>query len=84
MLEISTGGGYGELGLDIQPIDLSRVYIYGAICTLSGAVSVFHGYRRNSAGQHPVAWAIAWGALGFLFPIITPVIAVAQGYGKPA
>ena len=51
-----------------------------AIATLSGAVSAYHGYRRNNS----VGWGVAWFLLGSMFPVIVPVIAVAQGYGKPA
>lgn len=51
------------------------------ISTLSAGASAYHGYKRNrgSAG-----WAVAWGTLGFLFPIITPIVALVQGYGEPA
>jgi hypothetical protein len=47
----------------------------------AGAViSGIHGYRRNDE-----SWgaALGWSALGFLFPVITPIVALAQGYGKP-
>jgi hypothetical protein len=50
----------------------------GILSTASMAASAYHGYKRNNS----VGWAIAWGALGALFPVITPVVAVAQGYGK--
>lgn len=50
----------------------------GFISTASMAASAYHGYRRNQS----VGWALAWGAAGALFPVITPVIAVAQGFGK--
>lgn len=44
----------------------------------SAALSGFHGYRRNQS----VPWGLAWFVAGGIFPIVTPVIAVAQGYGK--
>ncbi len=47
--------------------------------TASMAASTFHGYRRNDS----VGWALWWGFCGALAPIVTPVIAVAQGFGKP-
>lgn len=53
--------------------------IYAAVSTVSMAVSAYHGYKRNDS----IGWALAWGLLGSLFPVITPVIAVAQGFGKP-
>lgn len=50
---------------------------WAAVSTASMAVSAFHGYKRNES----VGWALWWGFAGALFPVITPVIAVAQGYG---
>lgn len=51
-----------------------------AIASLvSGVLATYHGYKRNSS----VGWALGWGALGSLFPIITPTIAFAQGFAKP-
>ena len=47
--------------------------------TISMAASAYHGYKRNDS----VGWAIGWGLLGALFPIITPTIAIAQGFAKP-
>lgn len=46
----------------------------------SVAASAYHGYKRNRS----VGWAVAWGLLGGLFPIITPAIAVGQGFGRRA
>jgi hypothetical protein len=45
----------------------------------SGGVSAFHGYRRNQN----VGWAIWWFLTGMVFPVVTPVIAAAQGFGRP-
>jgi hypothetical protein len=44
----------------------------------SVGLSAYHGYKRNRGS---VKWAIAWGLLGGLFPIITPAVAFAQGIG---
>lgn len=49
-----------------------------AVRMLSMSASTFHGYRRNQS----VAWAIWWGAMGAIFPVVTPVIGLAQGFGK--
>jgi hypothetical protein len=46
---------------------------------ISFAACVYHGYKRNES----IGWAIGWGALAAFFPLITPTIAVAQGFGKP-
>ena len=44
----------------------------------SMALCVFHGYRRNNS----IGWALAWGLAGIALPVVTPVIAVAQGFGQ--
>jgi hypothetical protein len=50
------------------------------LSTAGMAAGAYHGYKRNRS----VGWALVWGLLGGAFPIITPVVAVAQGYAKPA
>ncbi len=52
--------------------------IYLALSALSAGASAFHGYKRN----HSVGWGVWWGLMGGIFPIITPAIALAQGFGK--
>jgi hypothetical protein len=47
---------------------------------VSSGASAYHGYRRNNS----LGWGIGWGLLGGMFPAITPSIALAQGFGKPA
>jgi hypothetical protein len=51
---------------------------WGILGTVSMAASAYHGYRRNRS----IGWALAWGLAGAVFPVITPTIAVAQGFGK--
>jgi hypothetical protein len=51
---------------------------YGVVSTASMAASAYHGYRRNNS----IGWALWWGLMGALFPILVPVLAVAQGFGK--
>lgn len=53
--------------------------IFAAVDLASTVASTYHGYRRTGS----VGWALAWGAAGAMFPIITPTIAVAQGFAKP-
>lgn len=48
------------------------------VSTASMAASAYHGYRRNDS----VGWAVWWGFMGGLFPILVPTIAVAQGFGE--
>jgi hypothetical protein len=44
----------------------------------SSAAAAYHGYKRNQS----VGWAIWWGVMGYVAPVITPAVAVAQGFGK--
>jgi len=55
--------------------------LWGVASAASMAASAYHGVKRNhgSAG-----WGVAWGLSGALFPVITPTIAIAQGFAKPA
>jgi hypothetical protein len=82
----TAGGDAGALQLALSRLDASSprattnmAIAWGVLSTLSCAASVFHGYRRNDS----VGWGIWWGFMGALFPVITPTIAVAQGFGKP-
>lgn len=65
-----------------QPGDppTAGMYVWSVVATASMAASAYHGYKRNNS----VGWAVVWGAMGAIFPVITPVIAVAEGYAKPA
>lgn len=50
-----------------------------SILTLASAsVSAYHGTRRNRS----VGWGIWWFVMGATFPLITPTIALAQGFGR--
>ncbi len=72
----------GESGVSVAFFDTvspTAKIIGGVLATASMAASAYHGYKRNQS----VGWAIWWGLMGGLFPVITPVIAVAEGYGKP-
>jgi hypothetical protein len=52
--------------------------VWAVASVLSTALSAYHGYKRNDS----VGWAIVWGLLGGAFPVITPTIAYAQGFGE--
>jgi hypothetical protein len=41
--------------------------------------AAYHGYKRNRS----VGWAIGWGLVAGLAPIITIAVALAEGFGKP-
>lgn len=51
---------------------------WGLLSAASSGLSAYHGYKQS----HSVGWAVVWGVLGALFPVITPAIAFAQGFGK--
>lgn len=54
--------------------------LLGLLGAASIGLSAYHGYKRNNS----TGWAIWWGLMGALFPVITPAIAFAQGFGKRA
>lgn len=73
--------------LDVQALEGMGVWApspavasiaYG-VSVLSAIASGYHGYKRNQS----VGWGVGWFVLGGMFPILVPVIAVAQGYAKP-
>jgi hypothetical protein len=43
-------------------------------------LGVYHGYKRTGS----LGWALAWGLLGGMFPIITIPVALAQGFARPS
>ena len=64
---------------DVTPEKMkTAMIVWGIASTVSMAASAYHGYKRNNS----VGWALGWGLLGGTFPVITPVIALAQGFGK--
>lgn len=67
---LSGVGAEGDLG--------TAATAWAALSTASLALSAYHGYKRNDS----VGWALWWGLMGGMFPVITPTIALAQGYGK--
>lgn len=67
-------------GQTSAPGNVNRAVMYAssALSLASAGASAYHGYKRNDS----VGWAVAWGLLGGIFPVITPAIALAQGFGK--
>lgn len=64
-------GGLGGFSIETHPW-------WSLLSMASAGLSTYHGYKRwNSIGA-----AIGWGLLGGFFPVITPAVAVAQGFGK--
>ncbi len=70
--------GLGQQRYYAEPTWLTTLRIVLGIT--GGALGTYHGYKRNRGS---IGWAIGWGVLGYIFPIITTVVALAQGYGKP-
>jgi hypothetical protein len=50
----------------------------GILAIVSAAASGFHGYRRNQS----IPWALWWFIMGRIFPIVTPVLAISQGFAR--
>jgi hypothetical protein len=62
-------------GLGAAPGNMSLLL---GVQVLSAAASGYHGYKRHYGS---VGWGLLWAALGLAFPIVTPAVAVSQGYG---
>jgi len=68
-IQVVQGPAAGPLRLLFYVLDIASI-----------GASAFHGYRRHNGS---VGAAIGWGLLGGLFPVITPAVAFAQGFGQP-
>jgi hypothetical protein len=53
--------------------------VWSVAATASFAASFYHGLKRNNS----LAWGLGWGVLGSMFPIVTPLYALHQGFAKP-
>lgn len=53
---------------------------WGILIAVSVAASAYHGFRR-SGGDYGTA--AGWGLFGLIAPVITPAVALIQGYAKP-
>lgn len=82
-LDLKVFSGLNGLGtgpdVTVTPPDNStRNTVWGVLSAVSSMASGYHGYKRNNS----VGWGVAWFVLGGLFPVITPTVALAQGFGK--
>jgi hypothetical protein len=80
---IVEGGNWnGTTGICSPPTPTQQAYrtAMQVARVASVGAGAYHGYKRNNS----IGWAIWWALMGGLFPVITPAIAVAQGFGKPA
>lgn len=73
--------GPGEKPMLGQPAGLSPTIrtLWWLLSVAGVGLSAYHGYKRNNS----VGWAIGWGLLGGLAPVITVPVAFAQGFAKP-
>lgn len=54
--------------------------VWTGVSVVSAFASAYHGAMRNKGS---VGYGFLWGVAGALSPIVTPAIAVAQGFAKP-
>ena len=67
-----------ETELVPAPSKVSMAWKWAA--ATSAIASAYHGSKRH----HGSVWqTVKWGILGSIFPIITPLVAVGQGFAKP-
>lgn len=79
-LDIRVLSGLGFADADQTPgKQTTSVLVWSVLSAVSSGLSGYHGYKRNGGS---VGWGVAWFLLGGLFPIITPTVAFAQGFGK--
>lgn len=71
----------GSPTLDAGNVNWSALWpkVAGTLTLASAAASAYHGYKRNDS----IGWSLWWFTMGVLFPVVTPVIGVAQGFAKP-
>jgi len=60
--------------------DFRPTPVMSVVIAASAAASAFHGYRRNEGS---IGYALLWAGMGLLFPVITPAIAIAEGFAEP-
>jgi len=80
---IRVPGGHVTQLIPVSPTPetgyMGRSPLMQTVAYASSGIGVYHGYRRNNS----LGWGLWWGFLGFMFPIIVPAVALAQGLGKP-
>lgn len=71
-------GLIGEAGDDASTGSVYFNPLYRLVTAAAAGTAAYHGYKRNNS----VGWAIWWGLMGGIFPVITIPVAFAQGFGK--
>lgn len=67
------------ISVSIRPTG-ALIGAWWSLSTVSGLLSAYHGYKRNSGN---LGWALAWFLAGSALPVVVPAIAFTQGYAKP-
>lgn len=79
---VAAGVPASTVGASLRWLDTSSKItpsvVWGVLGLASGALGAYHGYRRNDS----IGWSVVWFGAGMIFPIFTPVLALAQGFGK--
>lgn len=60
-------------------VSVGEIVPTNTITMVGAAAAAYHGYMRNGKSAK---WALLWGLLGGLSPLITNGVAFVQGFGK--
>jgi hypothetical protein len=77
-------GADGESIAPAAPLGARQwMTMWGVLSLGSALISGYHGYYR---GNRSAGSALGWAALGLLFPVLTPAVALAMrpGFAQPA
>jgi hypothetical protein len=55
--------------------------VLSTLALASVSASAYHGFKRNGDS---LGYGALWGGAAAVFPVITPAVAVAQGFGERA
>jgi hypothetical protein len=74
-------GNYIKLGdATTPPAPTAADYFNEYKRSVGSAAAAFHGIKRNNGS---VLMGLVWGVIGYIAPVTTNVVAVAQGFSKP-
>jgi hypothetical protein len=78
-------GGNGSPAMGVSIGTQGAAIAWGSLATVSALASLYHGYKRHErSGVGPaIGWGLVWAFMGATFVGATPVVALAQGFGKP-
>jgi hypothetical protein len=76
----------GQAADSLSPVSITvrptgvLIGAWWSLATVSGLLSAYHGYKRNSGN---LGWALAWFLAGSALPIVVPALAFTQGFAQP-